>query len=289
MADVSELSSIIIDAANGARATLGNPFDIDYAVQLYRSFSPEQSAGLFVGVSEFFDPDGQPSGTIQGIEYAVDDAVDLAELFAFNLQLVRPKNVVLALSGAPKKESSRAALAKLKAEGAKQHQAGFTTVLFLAQRIRNRAKADGLWVRGYISMAFVCPLEGAIDPRQTASLAGALLGLGCDEICLADTIGTADVETVASALEATLPVVPVEQLALHMHDTYGRAVDNIDIGYGAGIRVFDAAAGGLGGCPFAPGAAGNLATERLIAHLDRRGIAHGVDRELGNRDQSLRR
>lgn len=143
----------------------------------------------------------------------------------------------------------------------------------------NRAKAARLWVRGYISMAFICPFEGIIPPEQTARLAMALLDLGCDEICLADTIGTARVDTVTSVLESTLTTIPVDQLALHMHDTYGKAVDNIDIGYDAGIRVFDSAAGGLGGCPFAPGAAGNLATERLIAHLDERGIPHGVDIE----------
>ena len=94
---------------------------------------------------------------------------------------------------------------------------------------------------------------------------------------LADTIGTASVETVESVLDATLATIPAGRLALHMHDTYGNAVDNIDIGYEAGIRVFDSAAGGLGGCPFAPGAAGNLATERLILHLDQRSIPHGVD------------
>jgi isopropylmalate/homocitrate/citramalate synthase len=143
--------------------------------------------------------------------------------------------------------------------------------------VLERAKAKAVWVRGYISMAFVCPFEGAIAPVQTAGLARALLDLGCDEICLADTIGTAGVDDVTDVLSSTLGTIPVERLALHMHDTYGRAVDNIDRGYDAGIRIFDSAAGGLGGCPFAPGAAGNLATERLIAHLDERGISHGVD------------
>jgi hydroxymethylglutaryl-CoA lyase len=146
--------------------------------------------------------------------------------------------------------------------------------------VLHRAKAAGMWVRGYISMAFVCPFEGVIPPGKTASLASELLALGCDEICLADTIGTAGVETVELVLDATLASVPASGLALHMHDTYGNAVDNIDIGYDAGIRVFDSAAGGLGGCPFAPGAAGNLATERLILHLDQRNIPHGVDIQL---------
>ena len=140
-----------------------------------------------------------------------------------------------------------------------------------------RARQDRLWVRGYISMAFACPFEGEIDPAATAALAASLLEMGCDEVCLADTIGAATTEQTASVLDATLPLVPAEHLALHMHDTFGKAVDNIDIAYERGIRVFDAAAGGLGGCPFAPGAAGNLATECLIEHLDARGIPHNVD------------
>jgi isopropylmalate/homocitrate/citramalate synthase len=143
--------------------------------------------------------------------------------------------------------------------------------------VLDRTRRDGLWVRGYISMAFVCPFEGEIAPEQTAGLASALFDLGCDEICLADTIGTASTSQVEVALDATIRSAPVDRLALHMHDTYGRAVDNIDVGYRAGIRVFDSAAGGLGGCPFAPGSAGNLATERLIEHLDRQGVPHGVD------------
>ena len=143
-----------------------------------------------------------------------------------------------------------------------------------------RAKLEHLWVRGYISMAFMCPFEGVIDPAATANLAEQLLAMGCDEICLADTVGTAASDHVAAVIDATARMVPVEHLGLHMHDTSGNAVDTIDVGYAAGIRVFDAAAGGLGGCPFAPGAAGNLATERLIEHLDQRGIAHGVDIEI---------
>ena len=139
------------------------------------------------------------------------------------------------------------------------------------------ARARGLWVRGYISMAFGCPFEGEIDPISTATLAAQLLAMGSDEVCLADTIGTATCEQTSGVLEATLAQVPAERLALHMHDTFGRAVENIDVAYDQGIRVFDAAAGGLGGCPFAPGAAGNLATERLIEHFDRRGIRHDVD------------
>lgn len=140
-----------------------------------------------------------------------------------------------------------------------------------------RAKADGIWVRGYISMAFACPFEGDIAPAATANLAQELLEMGSDEICLADTIGAATIEQTTAVLETTLRSIPAERLALHMHDTYRMAVHNIGVAYDHGVRVFDSAAGGLGGCPFAPGAAGNLATERLIAYLDERGIPHGVD------------
>jgi isopropylmalate/homocitrate/citramalate synthase len=149
--------------------------------------------------------------------------------------------------------------------------------------IFDRARREGIWVRGYISMAFSCPFEGDIDPSSTAALAQALLAMGSNEICLADTIGTATTEQTSAVLDATMPLVPVDRIALHMHDTYGIAVASIDAAYERGIRLFDAAAGGLGGCPFAPGAAGNLATERLIEHLDSRGIPHGVDIDVVRR------
>lgn len=142
-----------------------------------------------------------------------------------------------------------------------------------------RARSERLWVRGYISMAFVCPFEGIIDPSATARVAEALLSMGCNEICLADTIGTATASHVTNVIDTVVQTVPAETLALHMHDTYDKAVDNIGVGYAAGIRVFDSAAGGLGGCPFAPGAAGNLATERLVSYFDKRAIRHGVNLE----------
>lgn len=142
-----------------------------------------------------------------------------------------------------------------------------------------RARSERLWVRGYISMAFVCPFEGIIDPSATMRVAEALLSMGCNEICLADTIGTATASHVTNVIDTVVQTVPAETLALHMHDTYDKAVDNIGVGYAAGIRVFDSAAGGLGGCPFAPGAAGNLATERLVSYFDKRAIRHGVNLE----------
>lgn len=143
--------------------------------------------------------------------------------------------------------------------------------------VLEKSAQSQLWTRGYISMAFACPYEGDIDPEATSTLALKLLEMGCSEICLADTIGRATMDQTAATLEATLDRVPAATVALHMHDTFGMAVDNIDVAYDRGVRVFDSAAGGLGGCPFAPEAAGNLATEHLIEHLDARGIPHGVD------------
>jgi hydroxymethylglutaryl-CoA lyase len=139
------------------------------------------------------------------------------------------------------------------------------------------AKAAGLGVRGYVSTAFGCPYEGEVDPAKPARVARALLDAGCDEISLGDTIGVAvppDVRRVLDACESA--GVARERLALHLHDTFGTALANVWAGLTEGITVFDSSAGGLGGCPFAPGAAGNLATEDLVYLLDGLGIDSGV-------------
>ncbi len=142
-----------------------------------------------------------------------------------------------------------------------------------------RARTDSVWMRGYVSVAFHCPYAGPVAPDALPPIVSRLLDLGCDEICLADTIGRAEPGEVKRALDAVFSVCPAERLALHFHDTSGNALDNVDAGLAAGVRVFDGAAGGLGGCPFAPGAPGNLATESLVAHLARHGYRTGVDRE----------
>lgn len=139
------------------------------------------------------------------------------------------------------------------------------------------ARELGLWVRGYVSVAFGCPYAGAVSPRQVVRIASRLVALECDEICLADTIGTATPETVRETLREAKPVVPSDRLALHFHDTSGLALANVDAGLEHDIRVFDGSAGGLGGCPFAPGAPGNLGTERLARHLEHQGLETGVD------------
>ncbi|HEY6214844.1 MAG TPA: hydroxymethylglutaryl-CoA lyase [Vicinamibacterales bacterium] len=139
-----------------------------------------------------------------------------------------------------------------------------------------RAIAAGLRVRGYLSTAFGCPFEGAVDPRRVAELAARLVAMGVYEVAVSDTIGIAHPGQVPRVLEAVLARVPAAQLALHFHDTRGTALANVLAAMPFGVTTFDASAGGLGGCPYAPGAAGNLATDDLIYMLDGMGIETGV-------------
>jgi hydroxymethylglutaryl-CoA lyase len=139
------------------------------------------------------------------------------------------------------------------------------------------AAEEGLWTRGYVSTAFGCPYQGPVDDADVVRVAGALLALGCDEVSIGDTIGVAEPEDVRRLVGELLEEMPASTLALHLHDTGGRALQNVEAGLELGIRTFDGAAGGTGGCPFAPGAPGNLATEDLVELLDRHGLEHGVD------------
>jgi hydroxymethylglutaryl-CoA lyase len=145
--------------------------------------------------------------------------------------------------------------------------------------VLQRAGAEGMWTRGYISTAFGCPYSGAVAPAVVAGVAAALRGLGCGQISIGDTIGVGRPEQVPEVVEAVAESVPVSELALHLHDTGGRALANVAAGLDAGVRIFDSSAGGLGGCPFAPGAPGNLATEALVGFLHERGHETGVDLE----------
>jgi hydroxymethylglutaryl-CoA lyase len=130
---------------------------------------------------------------------------------------------------------------------------------------------EGVRLRGYISCVTECPYDGPVAPSEVARLAELLHGAGCDEISLGDTIGTAYPEQVAGMLEAVVQRVPVEALAGHFHDTAGRALVNIDASLEYGLRIFDASIAGLGGCPYAPGAKGNVDTELVYDHLITRG------------------
>ena len=143
-------------------------------------------------------------------------------------------------------------------------------------QVCDRARASGLRVRGYLSTAFGCPFEGAVAPERVAEMAARLADLGVFEVAISDTIGIAHPGQVPGVLDAVLARVPVQQIALHFHDTRGTALANVLASLPYGIATFDAAAGGLGGCPYAPGAAGNLATDDRIYMLDGLGIDTGV-------------
>lgn len=143
--------------------------------------------------------------------------------------------------------------------------------------ILEAARHIDLPVRGYVSCVTDCPYDGAVAPDKVAEVADRLFSMGCYEISLGDTIGKATPDKIAKMLIAVKDAVPVTRLAGHYHDTAGRAVDNIDASLALGVRVFDAAVGGLGGCPYAPGAAGNVATEVVHEHLTRLGYDTGLD------------
>ncbi|MEL6234782.1 MAG: hydroxymethylglutaryl-CoA lyase [Pseudomonadota bacterium] len=139
------------------------------------------------------------------------------------------------------------------------------------------ARADAVLMRGYVSCVSDCPFDGPVAPASVARVAGHLYEAGCYEISLGDTLGRASPERVDAMLTAVLEAVPAAALAGHFHDTGGVALGNIELSLGRGVRVFDASAGGLGGCPYAPGAAGNVATEAVLSLMVRLGYATGID------------
>ncbi|KAL0404790.1 UNVERIFIED_CONTAM: Hydroxymethylglutaryl-CoA lyase, mitochondrial [Sesamum radiatum] len=139
------------------------------------------------------------------------------------------------------------------------------------------AKNHGIPVRGYISCVVGCPVEGAVPPSKVAYVAEELCRMGCAEISLGDTIGVGTPGTVVPMLQAVLEVVPVEKLAVHFHDTYGQALSNILLSLQMGISVVDSSISGLGGCPYAKGASGNVATEDVVYMLNGLGVKTNVD------------
>ncbi|PWE33948.1 hydroxymethylglutaryl-CoA lyase [Maritimibacter sp. 55A14] len=144
--------------------------------------------------------------------------------------------------------------------------------------VAEAASADGVPVRGYISCVTDCPYDGPTPPGSVARVAAALRDMGCYEISLGDTIGQGTPETIAAMLDAVLGEVPAGRLAGHYHDTGRRALENIEVSLDRGLRVFDAAVGGLGGCPYAKGATGNVASEAVQERLEALGYATGLDR-----------
>ncbi len=140
-----------------------------------------------------------------------------------------------------------------------------------------RAKADRIKVRGYISCVLGCPFDGEVRPQAVVDVAKTLFDLGCYEISLGDTIGVGTAAKARQLLRAWAGEVPMAKLAMHFHDTYGQALANLYAGMEEGCRVIDSAAGGLGGCPYAPGATGNVATEDVVYMLEGMGIKTGID------------
>ena len=143
--------------------------------------------------------------------------------------------------------------------------------------VTEQAMANGIAVRGYVSCVLGCPYEGEIAPDAVASVATALTKLGCYEVSLGDTIGVGTPEKARRMVERVAIQIPIERLAAHFHDTYGQALANLYAVLESGVRVIDASVAGLGGCPYAPGASGNVATEDVNYMLDGMGISTGVD------------
>ncbi|MBI2781781.1 MAG: hydroxymethylglutaryl-CoA lyase [Chloroflexi bacterium] len=157
---------------------------------------------------------------------------------------------------------------------------GMTVEASLAafEPVLTRAAELGWWRRGYVSTAFGCPYTGAVDPHRAVAVAVRLLELGVDEVCFGDTIGVGVPSQVTTLTDAATGAgIELRQIAYHFHDTRGTALANVVAGLDAGIRCFDSSTGGTGGCPYAPGAAGNLATEDLVYLLDASGYEHGVE------------
>lgn len=146
--------------------------------------------------------------------------------------------------------------------------------------VAEAAQAAGLPVRGYVSCVVECPYDGAVAPEAVARVVAALREMGCYEVSLGDTIGRGAPEAVDAMLGAVMQEMDPGKLAGHFHNTGGRALENIEVSLERGLRVFDAAVGGLGGCPYAPGAAGNVATEEVAEKVAALGYDHGLDMAL---------
>mgnify|MGYP003481899657 FL=1 len=143
--------------------------------------------------------------------------------------------------------------------------------------VMDAAKANDIRVRGYVSCALGCPYDGAIDPKQVASVAAELFAMGCYEVSLGDTIGTGTPGATRQLIETVAAQIPREKLAGHFHDTYGQALANIYASLLEGVSVFDSSVAGLGGCPYAKGASGNVASEDVLYMLNGLGIQTGID------------
>ncbi|MXZ80992.1 MAG: hydroxymethylglutaryl-CoA lyase [Gammaproteobacteria bacterium] len=146
--------------------------------------------------------------------------------------------------------------------------------------VAEKASSRGIRTRGYISCVLGCPYEGAVPPGSVLEVAKRLSDMGCYEISLGDTIGTGTPNATLALIETVASAIPLDNLAVHFHDTYGQALSNILIALQIGVSVIDSSVAGLGGCPYARGASGNVATEDVVYMLDGMGIRHGIDLDL---------
>jgi hydroxymethylglutaryl-CoA lyase len=207
------------------------------------------AAGVFQGISRL--PGIRYTALVPnlaGLERAVESGVSEIAVFAASSETFSRKNI----------------------------NQGIDESLVAYKAVCERARSAGMRVRGYLSTAFGCPYEGAVSPEIVADLTARLIDLGVFEVAVSDTIGIAHPGQVPRVLEAVLARVGVSEVALHFHDTRGTALANVLASLPFGVATFDASAGGLGGCPYAPGAAGNLATDDLVFMLDGLGIETGV-------------
>jgi hydroxymethylglutaryl-CoA lyase len=215
---------------------------------------------------------------------AIPQLADADELMA---RLPRPQGVRLPVLVPNERGMARAEAAGVDAiavftaatDAFTRHNIGMTVDESLATFVPVLARAAelGWWRRAYVSTAFGCPYTGRVDPSDAVDVAVRLIELGADEICFGDTIGVGVPDQVAAIVAlAEAAGIPLDRQAYHFHDTRGTALANVAMGLAAGIRAFDSATGGTGGCPYAPGAAGNLATEDLVYLLDASGYEHGV-------------
>lgn len=216
---------------------------------------PQMAASLevFQGIKRLGDTRyAALTPNMQGLEGAIAAGADEVAVFASATESFSQKNINCSI---------------------KESLERFRPVMIEAQR-------HNLPVRGYVSCVLGCPYEGDVDPVQVAAVTNALLEMGCYEISLGDTIGVGTPGSTAKMLEYLLSTLSAEQLALHSHDTYGQALANIHTALEHGITVFDSCVSGLGGCPYAKGASGNVATEDLVYMLHGMGIETGIDLDL---------
>lgn len=247
------------------------PVDTHSKLELIRRLA---AAGLrSVEVSSFVSPKAVPQ---------MADAADLLPRVMAQLPALRASVLVPNLKGLERASAAGAqeiavVLSATETMNRKNINMGLSQAADVSAQTLQAAKAQGLRTRAYVAVAFDCPFEGETPMDTVVALSQRMQAAGADEVVIADTIGSASPGMVKQLLQLLLQVIPADQLAVHFHDTRGMGVANAWAALEAGIRRFDASAGGIGGCPFAPGAAGNLATEDLVLMAERSGFATGID------------